>query len=95
MKSCRIADIVEEEVKELKTSSSQTSRALPSSYFKGAADFYEQVEDSKDSVWLVHVIPYNKQYHQLLNEGSWRSICNYVTPFAIRTGVFDCALDMR
>lgn len=80
---------------ELKSSNIQTSHICSSSYFKGAADFYEQVEDSKDSVWLVHVIPYKKHNHQLLNEASWRSICNYVTPFAIRTGVFDCALDVK
>ncbi|XP_063231865.1 E3 ubiquitin-protein ligase RNF103-like isoform X2 [Bacillus rossius redtenbacheri] len=61
-------------------------------HFSGALHFYEQVEDTKDSVWLVQVL---RRGRALLDDAGWRSVRAQVAPFAIRTGVFDCRLDMR
>nr|CAD7461735.1 unnamed protein product [Timema tahoe] len=65
------------------------------SQFTGGDHFYEEVEDTKDSVWLVQVVPAGAQSEPLLDDYSWRIVCNQVAPFAIRTGIFDCRLDRR
>lgn len=68
----------------------------PPSYFTGGAHFYEEVEDTKDSVWLVQVVPAGNRLNEpLLDDYSWRVVCNHVAPLAIRTGIFDCKLDRR
>lgn len=68
----------------------------PPSHFTGGPHFYEEVEDTKDSVWLVQVVPAGGPHVEpLLDDYSWRIVCNHVAPFAIRTGVFDCKLDRR
>lgn len=68
----------------------------PPSHFTGGPHFYEEVEDTKDSVWLVQVVPTGGPHVEpLLDDYSWRIVCNQVAPFAIRTGVFDCKLDRR
>ncbi|XP_049806395.1 E3 ubiquitin-protein ligase RNF103-like [Schistocerca nitens] len=61
--------------------------------FSGGAHFYEQVEDTKDSVWLVQVVPADGE--PLLDDLSWHVVRSHLAPFAIRTGVFDCRLDRR
>lgn len=66
------------------------------SHFSGSDHFYEQVEDTKDSVWLVQVVPAGSSRNEpLLDDYNWRIVQNQVAPFAIRTGVFDCRLDQR
>ncbi|KAG8232852.1 hypothetical protein J437_LFUL012656, partial [Ladona fulva] len=76
------------------------------SYFTGGPHFYEEVEDTKDSVWLVQVVPSpenkigigvgsQQSAEPLLDDYSWRVVCNQLAPFAIRTGIFDCRLDRR
>lgn len=70
-----------------------TSTPNPS-HFTGAAHFYEQVEDTKDSVWLVQVIPMTKM-DPLLDDYTWTIVRNMLAPFAIRTGIFNCRLDHR
>ncbi|XP_071448561.1 E3 ubiquitin-protein ligase RNF103-like isoform X2 [Hetaerina americana] len=76
------------------------------SYFTGGPHFYEEVEDTKDSVWLVQVVPAQgsrsgiaigsqQLAEPLLDDYSWRVVCNQLAPFAIRTGIFDCSLDRR
>ncbi|KAJ4435680.1 hypothetical protein ANN_18296 [Periplaneta americana] len=68
----------------------------PSSRFTGGPHFYEEVEDTKDSVWLVQVVPAGGPHEEpLLDDYNWRIVCSQVAPFAIRTGVFDCKLDRR
>jgi hypothetical protein len=64
----------------------------PPTRFKGGPHFYEEVEDTKDSVWLIQVVPNTEP---LLDDYSWRTVCSQVAPFAIRTGVLDCKLDRR
>lgn len=70
------------------------SHPPPSSLFTGGSHFNEKVEDTKDSVWLVQVMPASKKRHEpLLDDYSWRYLKHHLAPFAIQTGVFDCALD--
>lgn len=66
-----------------------------SSQFSGSAHFYEQVEDTKDSVWLVQVVPSEGNGEPLLDDYKWHVVRRHVAPFAIRTGVFNCKLDRR
>lgn len=96
------ADVVQSEVKELghvhsgpqadKSTRERVPTPPPPARFKGGSHFYEEVEDTKDSVWLVQVVADTKP---LLDEYSWRTVCSQVAPFAIRTGVLDCKLDRR
>jgi len=48
---------VHSEVAVLETSENEVKAriAAPASHFTGGAHFYEEVEDTKDSVWLVQV----------------------------------------
>ncbi|XP_008484944.1 E3 ubiquitin-protein ligase RNF103 [Diaphorina citri] len=92
------AHVVKSEVDELSIFSNNTERLNshppPSSLFTGGSHFNEKVEDTKDSVWLVQVMPASKKRHEpLLDDYSWRYLKHHLAPFAIQTGVFDCALD--
>uniref|UniRef100_K1Q4T7 Uncharacterized protein n=1 Tax=Magallana gigas TaxID=29159 RepID=K1Q4T7_MAGGI len=62
--------------------------------FTGGSHFLEQVEDAKDSVWLVRVIA--KQWNfQPPSERTWTSVINKVTKFGVRVGNFHCKTDYR
>ncbi|XP_054263281.1 E3 ubiquitin-protein ligase RNF103-like [Macrosteles quadrilineatus] len=92
------ADVSQGELEELDSlvDSEERDRLVKTphtSQFSGSAHFYEQVEDTKDSVWLVQVVVGNNE--PLLDDYRWRMIKHYVAPFAIRTGMFDCKLDRR
>lgn len=90
------ADVVQGEVEELIESNlrekDRLSFAPSASHFTGSAHFYEEVEDTKDSVWLVQVVPTSKR-EPLLDDYTWTIVRNQVAPFAIRTGIFDCRVD--
>lgn len=60
------------------------------SHFSGGAHFYEQVEDTRESVWLVQVITSNEP---LLDDYNWRLVCSQLEPFGVRIGMFDCRRD--
>lgn len=60
--------------------------------YTGAADFYEQVEDAKDSMWLVEVVVDSRA---LLSYEGWKSIRKKVEKFGIRFGQLDCQRDFR
>ncbi|XP_019626518.1 PREDICTED: E3 ubiquitin-protein ligase RNF103-like [Branchiostoma belcheri] len=64
-----------------------------STNFTGGAHFYEEVEDTKDSVWLVQVIP--EDHIPLLGPRQWKSLVRKVSRFGIRTGTFKCQLDRK
>lgn len=80
-----IEELTDSEEKEKLSSTPEAS------HFIGATHFYEEVEDTKDSVWLVHVTGRDA----LLDDYTWRVIRQKVAPFAIRTGVFNCNRDPR
>lgn len=88
------ADVLQEELEELsddiEDKEKLTSTPAPSQ-FTSASHFYEEVEDTKDSVWLVHVVGKDT----LLDDYTWRVVRKKVAPFAIRTGVFNCNHDPR
>lgn len=87
------ADVLQGELEELTESEDKEklSSTPEASKFTGATHFYEEVEDTKDSVWLVHVVGRDT----LLDDYNWRVVRKKVAPFAIRTGVFDCKHDPR
>lgn len=60
--------------------------------YTGAADFYEQVEDAKDSMWLVEVLADSRG---VLSYEGWKSIRKKVDKFGVRFGRLDCQLDIR
>ncbi|XP_033118339.1 E3 ubiquitin-protein ligase RNF103-like [Anneissia japonica] len=62
-----------------------------STLFSSRGHFYEEVEDKKDSVWLIQVKPLG--HHSLLYPASWKAIKKKVSHFGIRTGTFDCNSD--
>ncbi|KAK3581820.1 hypothetical protein CHS0354_007221 [Potamilus streckersoni] len=62
--------------------------------FSGGTDFYEQVEDAKDSMWLVEVVSNSHQQH-LLSDAIWRAVRRKVDKFGVRLGHFDCSKDTR
>ncbi|KAK9509479.1 hypothetical protein O3M35_006789 [Rhynocoris fuscipes] len=92
------ADVLRDEVEELGERNVKEKERLSStpvaSHFTGAAHFYEQVEDTKDSVWLLQVVP-SSMSEPLLDDYTWTVVRNMVAPFAIRTGIFNCRLDHR
>ena len=54
--------------------------------------FDEHVEDAKDSVWLVYIIP-DHSHLNYLADTSWNIIKQKMSKFGVNTGVFDCSLD--
>uniref|UniRef100_UPI00358DE7A8 E3 ubiquitin-protein ligase RNF103 n=1 Tax=Myxine glutinosa TaxID=7769 RepID=UPI00358DE7A8 len=62
--------------------------------FTGELHFFEQVEDSKDSVWLVQ-ITCGFHHHSLLTRAEWKEVVQKVSRFGIRTGTFHCSMDPR
>ena len=74
--------------------SSDETPASANTNFTSGAHFYEQVEDAKDSVWLVQVIV-DHERPSPLSETTWKSIRKKVTKFGVHTGVLDCELDPR
>ncbi|KAL4231450.1 hypothetical protein ACF0H5_009027 [Mactra antiquata] len=55
-------------------------------------DFYEQVEDAKDSMWLVEIMTDNGR---LLSDTSWHLIRKKVGKFGVRFGRFNCQQHVR
>jgi len=88
-------NVVKGELEELKSNNGQFSYTRYSSYFTGADHFYEEVEDTKDSVWLVQVIPPGVKEGMLLSDTVWTEVKSWVAPLSIRTGIFNCELDHR
>ncbi|CAI9738730.1 E3 ubiquitin-protein ligase RNF103-like [Octopus vulgaris] len=62
--------------------------------FTSGYDFYEQVEDTKDSVWLVQVIA-SGHNSSFINNASWKTVRKKVAKFGVRAGVMDCSLDWK
>ncbi|ESO82857.1 hypothetical protein LOTGIDRAFT_211488 [Lottia gigantea] len=58
--------------------------------FESGAHFYEQVEDAKDSVWIISVIWGDTLNHRFISETVWKSIKKRVSRFGIRAGIMDC-----
>ncbi|GFO40848.1 E3 ubiquitin-protein ligase rnf103 [Plakobranchus ocellatus] len=65
--------------------------------FTSGAHFIEQVEDAKDSVWLVQVSGKSKQgmTPRLLADSRWKNLKRKIARFGVRMGYLDCSLDAR
>lgn len=61
--------------------------------FTCGTHFYEEVEDTKDSVWVVQV--QCDKHRMLMQHSEWKSFVKKVSRFGVRTGIFDCSLDQR
>ena len=72
-----------------------TSRSarVSSTNFTCGDHFYEEVEDTKDSVWVVQVVPHAG--HMFMQPKDWATLVDKVSHFGVRTGIFDCSLDNR
>lgn len=75
---------------ELETSAEGVDNEAEITKFSCGAHFYELVEDTKDSAWLILVKPFDGSF---VEPSSWRGIANKAANFGIRTATFDCALD--
>lgn len=86
-------DIANADLKLLERKSVTDARHQKSEEFTSRAHFLEEVEDKKDSVWLIQVVPGAEV--PLLGSTTWKNIIQRVSFFGIRTGIFLCARDMR
>ncbi|XP_005100405.1 E3 ubiquitin-protein ligase RNF103 [Aplysia californica] len=62
--------------------------------FTSGAHFIEQVEDAKDSVWLVQVVLHQDQL-RIVGDARWKAVRRKVSKFGVHTGLLDCSLDIR
>lgn len=62
-------------------------------YFHSSSHFFEKIEDTKASGWLVKIIPDYRG--SLLSLKQWRRLSKKMTLLGIKAGVFDCGLDPR
>ncbi|KAK3095550.1 hypothetical protein FSP39_016010 [Pinctada imbricata] len=79
--------VTEEEVEE-----SSTVEPSTVTNFSTGSNFLEQVEDSKDSVWLVKVNSDQHPFNYLVDT-SWNTIKQKMNRFGVRIGNFDCVQD--
>ena len=64
-----------------------------STNFTCGLHFYEEVEDTKDSVWVVQVV--RDRGRTFVPQKDWKTFVRKVSRFGVRTGVFDCSFDQR
>ncbi|GAB6026317.1 hypothetical protein CHUAL_012523 [Chamberlinius hualienensis] len=84
-------NIDEIEEKRYYFSSSSTSS---DTHFTCGSHFYEEVEDTKDSIWLLQIQPTHSEY-PLLDDYNWKQVRTRLKPFGLRTGFFDCHRDPK
>ncbi|KAL3863046.1 hypothetical protein ACJMK2_004828 [Sinanodonta woodiana] len=83
-------DVSEEDVEAAITLQAD-DHVTPITQFAGGSDFNQQVEDAKDSVWLVEVVPSSE--NQSIAVDIWRPIQRKLTSLNVRFGRFDCSKD--
>ncbi|XP_033633478.1 E3 ubiquitin-protein ligase RNF103-like [Asterias rubens] len=83
-------DVMEGELLLLEREEEEEER---STSFSSGPHFYEEVEDKKDSIWLIQVIP--RGNFPLLEKETWKTVIKKVSHFGIRAGTFDCSHDNR
>lgn len=79
---------------ELVDDASVSKVSAETTQFTCGSHFYEEVEDTKDSAWLVQVVM-NDEDVPLLPRNVWSEVVSKVSQFGIRTGRFKCSLDKR
>ena len=78
---------------ELEAATTQAEETPTTTNFSCGSHFYEEVEDTKDSVWVVQVV--RDQSDTFLRNDDWKAFIKKVAHFGVRTGIFDCSLDWR
>ena len=73
---------------------SRSAASLASTNFTCGDHFYEEVEDTKDSVWVVQVVPQHAR-RTFMRPTDWDALVVKLSRFGVRTGIFDCSLDYR
>ena len=83
-----------------------TTRLVDSKVFNSAGEFLESVEDSRDSVWLVHIVMNDQatkpesitksecSQERFIDASTWKKLKS-LSKFGILTGTFNCANDMQ
>lgn len=74
------------------TSGAESTDSDVSTRFTGGTHFYEEVEDTKDSVWFVQVVASDDR-GPMMDTHSWRTLVRRLHMFGIRPGIFNCKLD--
>jgi len=65
----------------------------PATNFTCGSHFFEEVEDSKDSVWVIEVL-HNAQ-SKFMSPQAWKKLSKRTRRFGIRLGRFYCSKDWR
>jgi len=90
-----VGDVIEEEVetavKAISESDPSSSASAVLTNFSCGSHFYEEVEDLKDSVWVVQVL--RDRQRPFMSEVDWKVFVKKVSRFGVQTGIFDCSLD--
>ena len=89
-----VGDVIDEEVETAVKAISEdhsSSAAAVSTNFSCGGHFYEEVEDLKDSVWVVQVV--RDRQRPFMSERDWKAFVRKVSRFGVQTGIFDCSLD--
>jgi len=94
---CIVGDVIDEEVEtavmamaEERSSVANAATAVSTNFTCGS-HFYEEVEDLKDSVWVVQVV--RDRQHPFISHRDWKAFVKKVSRFGVQTGIFDCSLD--
>ncbi|KAK6185917.1 hypothetical protein SNE40_008051 [Patella caerulea] len=69
--------------------------ATDETVFESGAHFYEQVEDAKDSVWMIFVSMGETSNLRFISDQTWKSIKKRILRFGVRAGVMDCTRYQR
>ena len=89
-----VGDVISEEVDSAvmsMTDERSSAASAVSTNFTCGTHFYEEVEDLKDSVWVVQVV--RNQRHPFISDRNWKAFVKKVSRFGVQTGIFDCSLD--
>lgn len=90
-------DVIDEEVETAvmamaeECSSVANAATAVSTNFTCGSHFYEEVEDLKDSVWVVQVI--RDRQRPFVSHRDWKAFVKKVSRFGVQTGIFDCSFD--
>jgi len=86
-----IGEEVETAVMSMTEDHSASTATAVSTNFTCGSHFYEEVEDLKDSVWVVQVI--RDRQRPFISPHDWKAFVKKVSRFGVQTGIFDCSFD--
>ena len=89
-----VGDVIDEEVETAVMAMAEERSAAAtavSTNFTCGSHFYEEVEDLKDSVWVVQVV--RDRQRPFISHRDWKAFVKKVSMFGVQTGIFDCSFD--